>query len=265
VLARFRGPRFGIRGLRMLCGDDAVGRPLLCGALKPLGFSPAALADLAYRLARGGVDIVKDDHGLADQSPAPFDRRIEACQGAVQRANSETGGATLYFPHVTGGPERLELQLDRARGLGCRGVLISPMLVGLETIRQIAERHTLALVAHPSMTGAFFGSGHGLAPDLLLGQIFRLAGHDAVIYPNVGGRFPLDAPVCEAINDRLRRPWNEILPAFPVPGGGIDVARMPHWIDRYGPDTIFLIGGSLYAEPDLEAGTRKLAEVLRSG
>jgi ribulose-bisphosphate carboxylase large chain len=91
-----------------------------------------------------------------------------------------------------------------------------------------------------------------------------LVGCDAVIYPNVGGRFPLDAAVCEAINDRLRRPWNEIPAAFPMPGGGIDAARIPHWVDRYGPDTIFLVGGSLYAEPDLESGTRKLAEALRS-
>ena len=36
-----------------------------------------------------------------------------------------------------------------------------------------------------------------------------------------------------------------------MPGGGIDVRRVPHWIDRYGNERIFLVGGSLYAQPDL--------------
>src|SRR4051794_13053266 len=44
LLARLPGPRFGIDGLRALCG--ARRRPLLCAALKPVGFTAAQLADL---------------------------------------------------------------------------------------------------------------------------------------------------------------------------------------------------------------------------
>ena len=51
-------------------------------------------------------------------------------------------------------------------------------------------------------------------------------------------------------------------PAFPVPGGGIDVDRIPHWVRAYGADTVFLVGGSLYARPDLAGATRKLADEL---
>jgi ribulose-bisphosphate carboxylase large chain len=53
-----------------------------------------------------------------------------------------------------------------------------------------------------------------------------------------------------------------LLPSFPVPGGGIDAERVPYWIKRHGPDTMFLIGGSLYAQPDLTAATRRLARSL---
>ena len=69
-VARFPGPRFGIPGLRGLLG--AHGRPLTCAALKPQGLSAAKLAALCRALVLGGVDVVKDDHGLADQRYSPF-------------------------------------------------------------------------------------------------------------------------------------------------------------------------------------------------
>jgi ribulose-bisphosphate carboxylase large chain len=70
LLSRFRGPRFGVAGMRKLLG--VYGRPLLCTAIKPIGLSAAQLADLAYRCALGGIDLIKDDHGLTDQPYAPF-------------------------------------------------------------------------------------------------------------------------------------------------------------------------------------------------
>jgi len=54
-----------------------------------------------------------------------------------------------------------------------------------------------------------------------------------------------------------------VAPAFPAPGGGIDAARVPHWLERYGADTIFLIGGSLYAQPDPIAAAGQVVAALR--
>src|ERR1043166_6174248 len=101
LLAALGGPRHGIAGLRELTG--APGRALLCTALKPLGVSAAQLAERAYRFALAGIDLVKDDHSLSDQPPAPFRERVQRCQDAVERANRETGGNTPYLPNVTSG------------------------------------------------------------------------------------------------------------------------------------------------------------------
>lgn len=61
----FPGPRFGISGLRKLLNvPDA---PLLCTALKPMGKSSEEFAKMAHAFARGGIDIIKDDHGLQNQ------------------------------------------------------------------------------------------------------------------------------------------------------------------------------------------------------
>ncbi|MGH7644932.1 MAG: RuBisCO large subunit C-terminal-like domain-containing protein, partial [Gemmatimonadales bacterium] len=263
LLEHFPGPRFGIAGLRERCG--VAHRPLLCAAAKPVGLTAAALAERCYRFARAGFDLVKDDHSLTDQKSAPFRERVERCHDAVARANRETGGRTLYFPNVTGPLATLDERLDVARAAGCAGVLVNALPLGLGVVAGLGE-WGLAVLSHPTFAGAFFREDHGLAPEVLLGTLFRLAGSDAVIYPNVGGRFPdsvFSDEVCEAINGALRAPLGRLRPAFPVPGGGIDAARVPHWIERYGGDTIFLVGSSLYAQPDLEAAARGLVESVR--
>jgi ribulose-bisphosphate carboxylase large chain len=229
-----------------------------------MGLSATELARICGCFARGGVDLVKDDHGLADQDSAPFDERLERCQEELARVNAETGGTTLYVPNVTGDAGTLESRLELAHRAGCRGVLLSPLLVGPDTVRHVAERSGLAVLAHPALSGAYFRDDHGIAPELLLGDIFRIIGCDGVIYPNVGGRFPFSEQVCAAINARLQGPLGSMRPAFPVPGGGIDVERVPYWVDRYGPDVIFLIGGGFYARADLARASAELSRAIKA-
>ena len=104
LLGLLRGPRFGRVGLRQIL--EVPKRPLLFSALKPMGLSARELARLAYQFALGGIDIIKDDHGLSDQKFAPFAERVKLCSEAVHKANQETGRRTIYVPNVTA-PARL--------------------------------------------------------------------------------------------------------------------------------------------------------------
>ena len=255
------GPALGIDGVRALCGVPR--RPILCTSIKPMGLSAERLADLVYRFAKGGVDILKDDHGLSNQRTAPFEERVARCQEAVTRANAETGGRGLYFPNITAGPRALGERVEAARAAGCRGVMIHPMLAGIDAVREVAARSGLAILVHPTIAGAYFHPEHGIRPEVLLGRLFRLAGADGVIYPNTGGRFPWGEETCRAIHDQLRAPWDGIRPAFPVAGGGIDAARVSEWTERYGLDTIFLVGSSLYAQGDVERAAARVIDALR--
>ncbi|MHC4825298.1 MAG: hypothetical protein ACYTEY_01945 [Planctomycetota bacterium] len=138
--------------------------------------------------------------------------------------------------------------------------MVAPMILGLGTVRWLADESGLVLLGHPTFTGAFFGKQHGVPPEILLGDLFRIAGCDGVIYVNAGGRFGWSQETCDRVTERLRRPLGPIAPSFPIPAGGVNVRSVPELLDRYGPDTMILIGGSLYQQRDLRAATAGLVE-----
>jgi ribulose-bisphosphate carboxylase large chain len=235
------GPRAGIAGLRALTGVER--RPLLATALKPMGLEPKQLAGLCRTFASAGLDLVKDDHGLADHPFCPFEARVEACLRATE------GSRTLYVPNLIGTPERVMKQLGLARDAGVKAVMISPMVVGLPLLQQLAAMPKgLPILAHPSLAGVLRAK-----ETVLLGKLFRWYGADAVIFPHAGGRFAFGTETCRALAETLRAPHPRARPSFPAPAGGIKVERVEEILAFYGPDSILLVGGSLY-----EAGDRLL-------
>lgn len=238
------GPRAGIAGLRALAGVSS--RPLLATALKPMGLGTDRLATLCLGFARAGVDIVKDDHGLADHPFSPFEARVEACLRAVAVAARDTGRQALYVPNLIGTPDRIVAQLAFAREAGARAVMLSPMLVGMPLMHQLASAADgLPIFAHPSLGGILRAR-----EAALFGKLFRWYGADAVIFPHAGGRFGYSADICRDIAAALTAPHPRARPAFPVPAGGIKVERVTDLVSFYGRDCILLIGGSLYEAGD---------------
>ena len=261
----FPGPRHGIAGIRDKL--NIYNRPISCTALKPVGLSSSELADRCYRMAKGGLDIIKDDHSLSNQPSAPFSERVEACMDAIERAADETGKRSAYIPNISGDSFETWRRYEIAQKLGAFGVLLSPQLVGMSTIKSLSDTDdSLPVMAHPTFSGSFvMHDSHGFTPELYYGALWRALGADAVIYPNAGGRFSFTDKECERINRALRYEASPFKEAFPAPGGGIQTQTIGEWMDRYGADTIFLIGGSLYQHKDgLETAAREFQQVMES-
>ena len=247
LLAKYRGPRFGVAGLR--AAIDVRDRALLCTALKPMGLAPQELADLAYDFALGGIDLIKDDHGLADQPFCRFAERVPRCVEAVARANEETGRRCLYVANVTAPFDQLIEHAERARKWGAGGLLVAPGLVGFDAMRYLADHDGLALpiLAHPALLGAYSARpSEGIAHGLLYGELMRLAGADGSIFPSYGGRFAFTREQCREVADGCARPMGDVAPIFPVPAGGMSLDRVNALVRFYGTDAILLIGGDLH-------------------
>jgi S-methyl-5-thioribulose 1-phosphate isomerase len=239
----FPGPRFGIDGIRTITGVH--GRPLTCTALKPQGSSVEYLAHLARTFALAGIDVIKDDHGIANQAQHPFAERVAAVQRAIAEANRETGGNTIYAPTFSGGGHSLMDQARIAQEHAVRMALVAPMLVGIPAFVEMQADLDMPVMAHPAFAGA-----NRIDAPVLLGKLFRLFGADATIFPNHGGRFSYARETCLEIARAAREPWADVRPALPVPAGGMGVERVAEMLATYGSDTMLLIGGGLLSARD---------------
>ncbi len=237
------GPRFGTAGLRQLTG--VRGRALAASVLKPMGLSAREAASLCRTLAMAGLDVIKDDHGLADHPRCPFSERVRLCLAATAEAAESTGRRALYVPNLIGSPATVLRQAREASELGAGAVMVSPMLLGLPGFNELVRDLGRPVLAHPA-----FGGAQRISPVALLGKLFPLFGADAVIYPNTGGRFSYGPEVCAGIARALREPDSAIAPALPVPAGGIRAENAAAVLESYGADTMLLVGGGLLEAPD---------------
>jgi len=251
---RFRLHGGGAPELRRRMGAPL--RAFTGSALKPQGLAPERLADLAERFARGRLDFIKDDHGLADQAYSPFAVRVPRIAAAVARAARSTGHTTRYIPSLTGDLDQMREQATIARDQGLDCMMVAPMIAGFSSVRALTRAFPeVIFFAHPSMGGAA-----RIAPELLIGRLFPALGCGAVIFPTYGGRFGYSPETCRELAANAR-------PAMAVPAGGITLDRVSELLDFYGPDTMLLIGGSLLAarERITEAAAAFAGAVARHG
>ncbi|MBM4371603.1 MAG: ribulose 1,5-bisphosphate carboxylase large subunit, partial [Deltaproteobacteria bacterium] len=116
---------------------------------------------------------------------------------------------------------------------------------------------------HPALLGSFTVSpAQGLSFRVLYGTLARLAGADAVVFPNHGGRFAFSPEDCREIVRGCEAPLGGLRTSLPAPAGGMSLARVPEMRAFYGDDVLLLIGGDLHRHGDLEGTCRRLRSMV---
>lgn len=254
----FGGPRFGLAGMRQMLRVPT--RPMMQAVVKPMGTPNEDLAHMCGAYTRGGVDVIKDDHGITNQSFSLFKERVARCAEAVREANAQTGNGTVYAANVSAdGSEVLE-RAYYAKEVGATALMVAPGLVGFGWLQALAKDSNLGLpiISHPALSGGYVLPGvTGIADYLYLGMLPRIFGSDMPIFVSYGGRFTFSKEDCQQLAGTIRSPYGPIAPAVPSPGGGVTDARLDELIALYGHDTMFLIGGDMFRRShDLEANMR---------
>jgi 2,3-diketo-5-methylthiopentyl-1-phosphate enolase len=241
----FRGPRFGISGLRALCGRASG--PLLMGIIKPcIGLTPQQHATIASAIAAGGADIVKDDELLVDPPVAPLKARCRAVRQEL-RSHRRTK-RTLYFASVTA-PDAARLARD-AKECGADGVMVSGFATGLGVIEEIAASAHLPVALHPAMAGALYQAPHGgIDERVVFGRLPRLAGADIAIFFGPFGKYRLASKAVRKITTSLRRP-SHLRATFPAIAAGVHPGQVHRLVELCGDDIIIAAGASIVAHPE---------------
>ncbi|MET1159728.1 MAG: RuBisCO large subunit C-terminal-like domain-containing protein [Thermoprotei archaeon] len=263
-LKLYKGPKYGIEGLRSL--TKIYDRPFIVAMIKPCVYYPPDIgAKLAYEAWVGGVDIIKDDELLANQSYNRVEDRIVKFMEALDKAEAETGEKKLYTVNITSDPPKLFELAEKAQELGANALMVNCVSVGLGAFKSLAEDPSIKLpilVHSIDFTGTMYTSPYGgITSTLIIGKLTRLAGADMNIYPAPYGKVPTyTREKYIRVAKYLRAPMAHIKPTLPCPSGGITQLHVPQLIKDLGIDVGISAGGAIHAHP---MGPRAGAKAMR--
>ncbi|NVM18898.1 MAG: ribulose 1,5-bisphosphate carboxylase [Candidatus Lokiarchaeota archaeon] len=251
-LEDFKGPKFGIDGLRKLL--KVPERPLLNNMVKPCtGHTCDVAADLVYKAAVGGCDVVKDDELIANPAFNTLEDRISAVMESIDRADSEKGEKTLYTINITSKfPEMFEYA-DKMVEMGANALMINYLSAGFEALRAVCEDPSIKVpvLGHMDFGGAYIGGEWtGLTSMLVLAKFPRMCGADSVVIPAPYGKAEILEERYEQNLKALRYPFQHIKPTLPMPSGGITQGMVEKTMKEAGKDILIGSGGGIHSHPD---------------
>ena len=257
----FKGPRFGIGGIRSLVGT--VDRPHVGTIIKPkVGLNPQDTAKVAYEAAIGGVDLIKDDETLTDQKFCPIAQRLPLVMEQLDRVKSATGRNVLYAVNISTAGDKILERAEQAKEMGANMLMIDVIVCGFDAIRVVAEDPSinLPLHIHRTMHAAITRNPeHGISMRPFC-RLVRMLGGDQLHTGTVSGKMEHDTRELIGDNKALTDAWHGINTVFPVASGGLHPGCVEAEITSLGSDIILQAGGGIHGHPD---GTRAGATAMR--
>jgi len=246
VANRFKGPKFGIPGLREKKGIPD--RPMVLHIIKPkMGMTPEQTAEQVFQTALGGADFAKDDEMLADLENSPWEKRLEAVLKACDKAEKETGKRLTYMLSITDSYENLIPKAKRAVQLGAEGLLLA-YSCGPAALKALAEDPEIDVPILLHISHMLAGLQHINFPTY--SKLCRLCGADMILSPCIWTSIPASSPEeCARNYQELVAPFHNIKPTFPMPAAGMYPGLMPVLMEEFGPDMIIPAGGGMLGHP----------------
>lgn len=261
IVEGYPGPQFGSGVRQEIFGVDD--RPILATVPKPkVGLSTERHAEIGYEAWVGGLDLLKDDENLTDQSFNPYSDRLTESLAMRDEAQDETGEKKSYLINITAETNEMLERADEAASQGNEYVMVDVVTAGwgaVQTVRERCEDLGLAIHAHRAMHAAFDRvPDHGVSMRFIA-QISRLCGVDQLHTGTVGlGKLANEDTV--GINEWMRSDLYGLKDVLPTASGGLHPGLVPQLMDAAGGNLCIQAGGGIHGHPD---GTRAGAMALR--
>jgi ribulose-bisphosphate carboxylase large chain len=263
LLGSFKGPAFGIAGIRNLLKIPT--RPLVGTIIKPkLGLKTIDHAKVAYEAWSGGCDVVKDDENLSSQTFNPFEERLSQTLESRDKAQQETGERKVYMVNITA---ETNLMLKRAEAVLAQGgeyVMVDILTTGWSALQTLRDQNfKLVIHAHRAGHAAFTkNKQHGIAMRPIA-TVARVIGVDQLHVGTVVGKMSeTKAEVLENI-DACKSSMGNLKPVLPVASGGIHPRLVPALLETFGNDVVIQAGGGIHGHPNgTVAGSKAMRQAV---
>ncbi len=259
----FKGPRFGIDGVRKIIGTESDGRPHVGTIIKPkVGLDPKETAEVAYQAAVGGVDLIKDDETLTNQSFCPLDERLQRVMEKLDLVKQETERTVLYALNITADTDALLDRADHAVENGANMLMIDVLTTGFSALQSLRrdESINLPIHVHRTMHGAMTrNKRHGISM-MPIAVLVRLCGGDQLHTGTSRGKMESDLEDVKRINEFLKKDFFGLKDVFPVASGGLHPGAVAAEVEAFGKDLVLQAGGGIHGHPD---GTAAGAKAMR--
>ena len=276
MLDSFKGPRYGIEGLRKMMKNS--NRPFVGTIIKPkIGLSSEEHAQSAYESWIGGCDFVKDDENLTSQDFNKFKKRFIETTKLRKKAEKETGEVKAYMVNCTAEAQEMIKRIKFVEANGGNYIMLDILTLGwsaLQTARNVTKLPIHAHRAGHAMLDRFNSpknKGFGMSMEVIA-QFARMIGVDTLhigtaVGKMEGGKKEIKH-IEEEIEDRatprtkenLKQNWGKIKPVLAVASGGVHPALVPAIIKIMGKDVTIQAGGGIHGHPD---GTIAGAKAMR--
>ena len=260
LVKSFKGPRFGIGGIRKLLKIPE--RPLVGTIIKPkLGLKTVDHARVAYEAWAGGCDIVKDDENLSSQRFNPFEERIVKTLEGRDKAESETGERKVYMANITAETETMLKRAEYVLDHGGEYVMVDVLTCGFSALQTLRDQNfKLVIHAHRAGHAAFTKNPkHGIAMRAIA-KVSRIIGVDQLHVGTVVEKMSeTKEEVLENIG-ALKAEMGGLKPVMPVASGGLHPRLVPALIETFGKDFVIQAGGGIHGHTD---GTLAGATAMR--
>jgi ribulose-bisphosphate carboxylase large chain len=260
LVRSFRGPKYGISGVRELLGVND--RPLVGTIIKPkLGLITKDHAKVAYDAWAGGCDIVKDDENLSSQRFNPFDDRVVATLEMRDRAEEETGEKKVYMINITSETEEMLKRAQFVQDHGGRYLMIDILTCGFSALQTVRE-HDFGLVIHAHRAGhAAFTKNpkHGISMKVIA-KVARIIGVDQLHVGTVVGKMSETREEVSENCEALKTDMYGVKKVLPVASGGLHPGLVPALMKFFGKDFVIQAGGGIHGHSE---GTVSGAKAMR--
>lgn len=260
MLKSFKGPRYGIKGIRKIL--KVKSRPLVGTIVKPkVGLNEKEHAKVAYESWLGGCDIVKDDENLTSQNFNEFKKRFLLTINGLRKAEKETGEKKVYLINCTAETKEMLRRIKFVEDHGGNYIMLDIITLGWAALQTARNFTKLPIHAHRAGHAMFDRDPEQGMSMEVIAQLARMVGVDTLHIGTAYGKMSggkkevlhieqeMEQAFTKKTKEHLAQRWYGVKPVFGVASGGVYPGIVDKIMEFMGKDVVIQAGGGIHGHP----------------